>query len=131
MPFELSWLVEKRVVSLKVWGKINISENKEMNARLSEIIHAGEAPVHLIVTLGDSLSVPLDISMLAKGSPVTDKMVGRSILVGASGMIRFLGQMVANVTHADVRLVDTLEEAYQALRETDSSLPLEYAQPPA
>ena len=131
MPFAINWVVEKRVVSLKVWGKISVSENKDMNAKLAETIHSGEAPVHLIVTLGDSLSVPLDISMLAKGSPVTDKMVGRSILVGASGMIRFLGQMVANVTHADVRLVDTLDEAYQALRETDTSLPLEYVQPPA
>jgi hypothetical protein len=64
----------------------------------------------------------LDWKCKAKGSAVSDKMVEPSILLGASEMVRFLGQMVANVVQADLRLVD-IEQAYHALREMNKSLP--------
>jgi hypothetical protein len=56
---------------------------------------------------------------------MSNKMVGCSILLRASEMFRFLGQMIANVMPTDLGLVD-IDQASQALREIYECLPAVY-----
>ena len=124
MSYEIKWYVPNRVLHLHITGKVGYQENNEMNAKLTDEIHSGQAPVHLIIELAKDVTVPVDISALSKGTPIRDKMVGRAVLVGANGILRFLGQMVANLAHADVKLVTSMDEAHQALLEIEPNLPV-------
>jgi hypothetical protein len=122
MNYEIKWYVPNRVLHLHISGKIGYQENADMNAKLTEQIHEGQAPVHLIIELGKDVTVPVDISALSKGTPIRDKMVGRAVLVGANGILRFLGQMVANLAHADVKLVGSMDDVPPALLEIEPNL---------
>jgi hypothetical protein len=124
MSYEIKWYVPNRVLHLHITGKVGYQENNEMNAKLTDEIHSGQAPVHLIIELAKDVTVPVDISALSKGTPIRDKMVGRAVLVGANGILRFLGQMVANLAHADVKLVTSMDEVHQALLEIEPNLPV-------
>jgi hypothetical protein len=126
MPFETNWLLEKRVIVFRIWGRLSLEENQDLNAELGVFIRSGRNPVHLIVIFGADYAVPLDLQLLATGSPIKDKNMGQAAIIGGSPVIRFMAHAVGKYNNRRVHNAKSIEEAYRKFREIDASLPLEY-----
>jgi hypothetical protein len=123
MPFETRWLVEKRVIVFRAWGKLTLEANAELNEELGRFIRSGQKPVHLIVIFGEDFRVPLALELLVKGTPIWDKNMGEAAIIGGSPVIRFMANVVGVSTNTRVHSVNSIEEAYRAFCKADNSLP--------
>jgi hypothetical protein len=126
MPFETSWLLEKRVIVFHIWGRLSIEENQDLNAELGAFIRSGIKPVHLIVVFGADYAAPLDLQLLATGTPIKDKNMGQAAIIGGSPVIRFMAHAVGKYNNRRVHNAKSIEEAYRKFCEIDASLPLDY-----
>jgi len=125
MPYTIEWLVPERVFIFQFWDKISVQEAINANESFAKFIGEGQAPVHVIGIAGANAAIPPDISLLSRKSAMSSPNFGHLVVVGASGIVRFIAQVVTAIIQAKVQMADSLDAAYQILVEKDSSLPPE------
>jgi hypothetical protein len=86
------------------------------------LFEAGQAPVHLIADVSKMKMPPMDIQWIARKTAIRDAKVGIVIAIGANSLLKFVAQMVKNLTKSNIHMVDTLDEAYRLLEEQDSTI---------
>ena len=68
MAYELTWLVEKRVLDLRIWDMPTQEEVELINDQLIEMADAGIAPVHLLTDESEASpkALPPDVKTILK-----------------------------------------------------------------
>ena len=125
MPYEISWLVEKRVILARVYGVANIEMLTELNEAEHATIVQGIPLVHLIsdTTKVEKVEVSLkDLHKLAKSFKKPEGM-GWYVEVHPSTFNRMISSIALQFAGARHREFATIEDAIAFLQDVDESLP--------
>lgn len=129
MAYELTWLAEKRVIDLRMWGTPTLEEVQTINAQMLEMMNQGTPPVH---TLTDETEVspralPPDLKLIVNTltifqHPSLGWALAYSPHIG--GFARMLTGLVTQFNHVNYRRFDSREAALAFLRELEPNLNL-------
>lgn len=123
MPYEIQWLVEKRLLLTKPVGDISIDEVEEAIARMQQMMDDGDSPIH---TISDNRYVehfPNSLSALKKLMSPHPKAKGWSILIQENMATRFVSEMVTRFAGQNhLKSFVTLQEGIAFLERNDKSL---------
>lgn len=125
MPYEVSWLVEKRIIYFHTSGIATIDDVKAGNKKVMAMLEEGIPFVHLITDSTDVEKVQLGLNDLAsvfRDMPASPKM-GWSIYISPKMLDRFFASVTTQLTKSRHREFTTLEDAIAFLRSVDDTLP--------
>lgn len=122
-PYDVEWLVEKRVVRLYVRDNISPLQAQHAYDMLNRCYTMGIAPVHLILEQTGMQRFPLTLNLynfiIDGGKP---EKAGWLIIVGDTRQTHFVGNLFSYVTGIPSRTFPTIEEAAHFLLNTDPTL---------
>jgi len=123
MAYEISWLIENRVVHLHVFGTVSIAEARQAYDALLVCHEKGTAPIHLILEHTGIEKFPLTLNpynfIIEGGSPAKG---GWMLIVGDNRQARFLGMLFSYVAKVKSRAFLKREQALEFLYDTDATL---------
>ncbi len=125
MPYQLDWLVPKRIVLLKYQGAVTETELHESDAELCRFYDEGDANaafIHQICILEGSAKTSLVqlTSLKWPKHPRNGWMIG---IGKANSIERIIGGFAAQLLKMRFRSADSLEEAVEILYRVDLTLP--------
>jgi hypothetical protein len=125
MGYEVSYLVEKRVVFIYLQGKLTMSELRVMTAESRRLCEEGIPFVHV---LSDTRELKVDFKVsdfmeLFRGLPPIPT-VGWSVQITDNALQRFFFSLIAQLTHNKTRTFVTVEEGIAFLQKIDDTLPV-------
>ncbi len=123
MPYEISWLVDKRVLYTRMYGFVTSEELNAQNKDIGEYARHSELLLH---TINDGISVT-GTSMGLRDLQNTQfndlGNLGWAIYVSPSKMNRFFASVITQLSKKRGRQFSTLDEALKFLNEMDDTLP--------
>ncbi len=125
MPYELHWLVEKRVTYARFHGVITIDVLAQYVEDQNALVAEGTPLVH---SINDTLAVE-KIDFNLRSLQVFSKTlkqpegVGWHLDVSPKGLRRFLSSLALQFSGTRFRQFDTIEEAVEFIQENDPTLP--------
>jgi hypothetical protein len=122
MAYEISWLIDKRLVQLKVFGSETVSEAREITIQLSEIIYTGEPPVHFLIDLLDVQPNGFPLSALPSLARIEVKNVGWTAIVVRNKVVQMIASVALRLTGRSFKFFQTHERALQFLLSSDPTL---------
>jgi hypothetical protein len=125
MGYEVSYLVDKRVVFINLYGKLTMDDLRKTTAESRRLCEEGIPFVHVISDTSD-LKVEMKVSdfmEMFRGLPPIPT-VGWSVGVTSNSVHRFFFSIVAQLTHNKSRNFATMEEAIAFLQKADDTLPV-------
>lgn len=123
MPYELSWFDDKkRVILIRVTGEFTLEESQKSSDEIRSYIVQGTPPVHLIGDLTGLQRLPRNISEIRRAQGNLSQLATTIIVGTQNPIIQFMGNVLARLGGYEVRLVDNLEAATNALVRLDQSL---------
>jgi hypothetical protein len=129
MEYLLKWFIPNRVVYVRLWGASSIEEASQLNAKMLEFIAAGTPLVHFIVDDTELKVVPNSLGEMQRAMrALKNPSMGWVLTVGeVNAVMRFFGQMAAQLFRFRFRRLRTMEEALRFLRDVDQTLNWEQA----
>ena len=123
MPYNLSWLNEKRVVLETLSGVIDMDEATKAANTTAEFIQQGQAPVHLIVDVSGMEKFPTNVrSVRSISGYLNDPNLGWMVIVGANHLVNFISTIVSQVVNFQLSRAETVEKAVAFLEKQDATL---------
>lgn len=124
MTYQLSWLVEKRVIYLKQSGIINYEELKESFYGHQAMRKEGIAPVHVINDSTNIKSISFGLSDIKKLLIISKSTPTQAwyVVVTPNRFIRIIANIAAQFSGGKQRGFVSLEEAILFLEDVDDSL---------
>lgn len=130
MPYQHSWLIEKKVLASKLWGEQTIEElvasNAEINAFLDE---ADDRLVHMVINDGELTSIPSSLFQTRKTLTYTNhKNLGWVVIFGvkerslSASVKDYMILTLAKLARARFVRVKTFEEAIDHLKAVDATI---------
>jgi len=129
MSISFKWYVPNQVAHAKLEGQITIEDLKTGNKTMSKWIEESPARmVHVIFNATDMNGVAFSLSQsLATLKYLNHERMGGYLVYGLPPsqvrIVKFLGTIITQLTRARFRTFDTLENAYEYLKQLDSTLP--------
>lgn len=124
MPHKIAWRVNKRVLHIQYDGNIDKAELMQLNTELQSYIDHGTAPVHVISDHTNMTKIDISLRSIRENLDVMrSKELGWVLVVGADGVTNFFAQTVTSAFRLKVRMVDSVEDAWDVLRKQDAALP--------
>jgi hypothetical protein len=126
MPFEVSWLVDQRVVYVRTYGEMTMSEMQESSVQSRKLCEEGIPFVYVISDATDLVKVQVklqDVLAFFRGAKVIDK-VGWSVFVGATSVERFFFAIISQFNNNNHRTFSKLEDAVAFIQSADDGLPV-------
>jgi hypothetical protein len=127
MPYQISWMIDKRLVYQRCYGELTMDELRENNQEfVRDYLRQGTPLVHTIVDLTGVTNFPKNLTQYGQAFKRDAEDVARlgwTVVVGANPIFRFFGTVVTNLwRQARFRMFDTLQEAYTFLGQQDNTL---------
>lgn len=123
MPYELSWLLDKRIIHLRAFDILTAQEYQSAADELLLMFSDGIAPVHVIVDHLDVQEIKLSPTILKELIfPNQHEASGWTILVSPSKLATFSISMITQLNKVAIRTCDSLEEAMSILQRVDQSI---------
>ena len=123
MPYQQSWLVEKRIVYTRMYGYVTGEELLAQNEEMRAFIQQSEQLLHTINNATDTTGTDMNLRDLQKTQFTNVDNLGWAIYVSPSKMNRFFASVITQLSHKRGRQFATLEEALTFLQEMDDTLP--------
>ena len=123
MPYEISWLVDKRIVYIRTYGLVTGEELVAQNDELQNYIPLSENLLHVITDGTDTTGTDMGLRDLQKTQFNDVENLGWAIYVSPSKMNRFFASVITQLSQKRGRQFGTLEEALSFLQEVDDTLP--------
>ena len=126
MAYRISWFVPGSVVYVALRGKTTAEELRAETSQLIALLDEGEAPlVHLLLdaTLLEQFPANVEVLNSAMVDGFRHPILGWTILITESRMVKYLGAMVTGLSNARYRAFESLEDGLAFLNEIDSTLP--------
>ncbi len=126
MSYEVSWLVDRRVLYVRLYGSHSSEEIRRLAAETRELCEEGLPFVHIISDTTEQLRAEFkmqDILNMFRGAPPPIAKVGWSTYVSLNPVNRFLFSITSQLTSGKHRAFVTLEDAIAFLQQVDHTLP--------
>lgn len=123
MPYQISWLLEDRLMLIQLHGKVSIEEIGQCAHESQSRVANGKAPVHAIADLRGIETVPYDPRGLIQEIRYirTDKS-GFTAVIATNPIVRFLANTALQLTSGQTRFCQDVEEAMAVLKRVDTTL---------
>lgn len=125
MSYSITWLVEKRVIHVKLENEVTIDEAERINQQLLEFFDAGAPPlVHMICDTSRMSRFPTNLGLLndVSSTYMKHRLLGWVIVIGSNPMARFIGSIITQVFRVRFRMVPSFPAAVDFLAEVDSTV---------
>ena len=126
MAYQISWLVEGRVMQIIVNGTTTVEEIQDQALSLTKYLDNGQGPlVHTFIDLLQLENFPINLSLLnnSMASTLQHSKVGWNIVITSNRMVKFLTSLVMQLSKVRFRTFATWEEGIAFLNDMDSTLP--------
>lgn len=123
--FEIRWIVQDEVGLLVQKRDLAIPRIVEMLTQVNEMLDLSANPKLAVIVDGTAMSgTTNNISDVIKEfRNVRSDKWGFTVVVGASGIIKFFAQLILQLARVEVRLAKTMDEAMEILYRVNPSLP--------
>src|SRR5687767_14970843 len=113
MPISTFWLLEQRIIGVRDYGDITLTELRQTNADVIAMLDAGSAPVHLLLDLTALRKFPTLISASANTmSFLHHPALGYVAVWGIRNPILVpILKVIGRIVSVDPQIVDSLEQA--------------------
>jgi hypothetical protein len=126
MPFEVTWLVEDRIILSRVWGTdaSTADELKPYDAAIVNLLDASKAEqVHMVFDARKAESMPSIGAFRAFTFPKHPKFMWTVSLRTSNRLITILIAATTQLFRTRIRYVDTPQDAIAFLRNLEADLP--------
>jgi hypothetical protein len=121
MSLDISWLIDKRVIFIRVGGDIDVEAIKHQAELVSEYRSQGIQPVHVIVDARKITKIPLSPGKIKEMGFKSD-VGGWKIIITNSAVIRYLASLMTQLIGLEYRFFETPEAAIAYLYELEPEL---------
>ncbi len=124
---QIRWVVDKRVLLLKLLGKYDVEALKQGVLELETFLQQGKQPLYLIVDQTEISDYPKNfrepINII---SPLHEKYpTAWTIIITSNAMFRFFGAVIANTFKMQFRPVKSMSEACDVIEGVDPALAMQ------
>ncbi|MEO8392212.1 MAG: hypothetical protein ABI700_04390 [Chloroflexota bacterium] len=124
MSFDLSWLLEKRIVYAHAYGQVTVNDLQVIVDTIADDIRHGEPPVYAIVDLTSVDKFPTRINAYKDFIfPPEEPNTGKLLLISANKVALFIISVIAQLSQRCIYTFPTLDAGLSFLARTDTSLP--------
>jgi hypothetical protein len=123
MAYEISWLVEQRLILITFNGVLTQEDLFALSKDAFDMAEAGTAPVHSISDGTHMTATEVGIGDLKKVMGNRSTKSGWSVTVTPGRMDRFLASIANQLLGMKSRHFATLQEAIDFLKDIDPTLP--------
>jgi hypothetical protein len=128
MPYQLSWLVEGRIILNKSWGTLTKEEIPRYDQEMLNLLDAGTAPlVHCISDITELENMP-GVTAMTQFTFVKHPCMGWQLAYGGKLAMTLIGNLASQIFRMRFRSFRNREEALAFLQQVDSTLTAEMAQ---
>ncbi|MFN8376786.1 MAG: hypothetical protein U0694_28425 [Anaerolineae bacterium] len=127
MSYETSWLIDKRVLYLRIYGTTTIAQGRQMLDEARALCEQGTPFVYIISDATEQTATEFrlqDILEVFRESAPPIPGVGWSVYVGPGAIERFFFSVMSQLTSGKHRAFATLEEAIAFVQRQDETLPV-------
>lgn len=126
MPFEITWLIEKRLVLERLSGVLTPEELEARILKAKQFLESGQPPVHYVIDMREVEKIPLNLREIRHAARLyRHPALGWTVTFGISNrIIHTLVTIAAKTIEARYRDFATQDEAIRFLYSLDPSLPL-------
>jgi len=123
MPYETSWLVEKRIIYTRMYGFVTGEELLAQNKEMGIYIQQSEYLLHTINDATDTTGTDMGLRDLQQTQFTDVANLGWAIYISPSKMNRFFASVITQLSKKRGRQFATLEEGLKFLQDMDDTLP--------
>ncbi|MCI0711185.1 MAG: hypothetical protein L0154_13590 [Chloroflexi bacterium] len=123
MPYQVSWLVEDRVLYFELYGTFNNTDFHAMMTEGRELVDGGTAPVHIITDMSAVETTEIGMEDFKRRGRDRSPKLGLSVNVTPRRAERFVSSIGARIMGFNPRHFATVEKAIEFLQRMDTSLP--------
>ncbi len=123
MPYEMSWLVDKRVIYARLYGYVTEEELASYYQSMVTLAQDSELLLHTLTDSSGMTGMKMSFRELQNMGFSGIHNLGWAILISPSKLNRFFASVITQLSHKRGRQFATLEEGLQFLQEIDDSLP--------
>ncbi len=126
MSFELTWLLNNRVLVAHVFGTLTDADNATFDDAVRAALNAHRGlPAHLVVDYSDVERIETEISMMSSANQITPltrhPQLGLRIAI-TGPLLRFIPTFLASALTPPAQQYSTLDGALAYLHEADPTL---------
>lgn len=123
MPYQIEWHLENHVLMTTYEGELTIDELRESNQNTKDFVENTSHTVHNIVDINALEKFPTTIKeMIGVADSLKHENIGWFVIIGSNRLQSFVVGVLAQIFGAQIKSVNTLEEALTFLRNVDSDL---------
>jgi hypothetical protein len=122
MPFDISWLIDKRVVLMYMYGNVDIEEVKQQTEASRTYRALGVTPVHTIVDSREITKVPMSFDKIRQMMSSNAIPGSWTIILTSNSVTRFIATLVTQTVGMQYRFMESPDEALAYLYQLDPSL---------
>lgn len=124
MPYQITWLVDKKVLYFHLEGELNAEMLRDMVQESRDMVNLGISPVHAIVDATRAESIPKHINtILQEFKEQKPEDSGFTVLIATSPLTRFFAQMLCKMLRIEIRFAADLDDAHNILQRVDTTVP--------
>jgi hypothetical protein len=125
MPYEVSWYIERRVVSTVLTGDLSLRDAEAASLATSEYILKGQPPlVHLIADTTRLGKFPTNLSLIngEASHHLRNPLLGWTIVISSSTATRFVSSIMTQVARVRFRMFASWDQSIAFLLQQDDTL---------
>lgn len=122
MAYEISWLIDKRLLQLKLFGSETVSEAREIIIQLAKITHTGEPPIHFLIDMLDVQPNGFPLSALPSLARIELRNIGWTAFVARNKVVQMIASVAIRLTGRPFKFFQSHEQALQFLLSSDPTL---------
>jgi hypothetical protein len=124
MGYEISWLVERRIMAVRFFGNLTLAEIRDCTATGQHLLEEGIAPVHCLIDATDLERYPLRISDIYAVAPQDPHpKVGWTVFYGLKmHILTIIIRVLSELGRFPYRVATTRAEALALLAKEDPTL---------
>ena len=118
----VSWHVENKIILVVNNHELSIEELKQVDTDITQMLDAGNAPVHIIYKAGN-FKTPTDISQVRNSLTfLQHPAIGWIVTVNTNRLINFISLVVTNLSKINLKTASDITEAESILAKIDASI---------
>ena len=123
MPYQLSWLVEKRVIYTRLYGLVTSAELSAQKEEMEPLIQSSDQLLYIITDGSDTTGTSMGLRDLQKTQFADAANLGWAVYISPKKMDRFFASVITQLLKKRSREFATLEEGIRFLQSVDETLP--------
>ncbi|MCA0458106.1 MAG: hypothetical protein LCI00_29335 [Chloroflexi bacterium] len=123
MAHSIQWVVPSRVLEIKLWDDVDMSEMTALVHETHTFVNMGQAPVHILINSTMFMNRPVnfqEINQIAK--TMSNPGTGWWVIVNAGKMMWFTASVLSKLLGIKLKSANGTEEALAILKRVDFTL---------